>query len=153
MAEKWERTYNEIAADAGELRPRDDWPWARLFKILRSKFEPIVDLNDADLERYRLRVASRMDQKKTLYLFDTAICSFCRRAEHETRSITHHRRSRACLACILRGKCFDHAWVVRPIYHALEEGNFSRFRVLVRQGLSDIAQILKDNDDDGPTPT
>lgn len=152
MAEKWERNYSEIAADAGELRPRDDMPWGTLFNILRAKFEPIVDLSDEALGRLRTRMLARAEQQLTLYLFDTALCSFCRRAEQESRSAEHSRSSRACQACVLRGKCFDPAWVVRPIHMAIRRGNFDVFRALIRRGLSDIAQALKDNDD-GPTPT
>jgi hypothetical protein len=152
MADKWERTYNEIAADAGE-QARATLPWPRLFGVLRSKFEPIVALDNVALERLRTRMANRIAEERILYLFDTALCSFCLRAELETRSTEHSQGSRACQACILGGKCFDPRWLVRPIHMAISRGNFDDFRALVRQGLDDIAEILKKAEGDDPKPT
>ena len=142
MAEKWERTYEELCSEAGESTS-SSLSWARLFKILRRKFEPIVDLSDGKLAELRARMDNRLTRRKMLYLFDTSICSFCKRATVESGSADYGLNSRACRACILEGKCFDESWLVKPIYKAIKSGDYALFRALVRRGLRDIAYIIE----------
>lgn len=152
MAELWERTYEDLCREAGESTS-SSLSWPRLYKILRRKFEPVVDLSDEKLVELRSRMDDRLARRRMLYLFDTSICSFCKRAAMESREADYGQTSRTCRACILEGKCFDANWVVMPIYRAIRTENYTLFRNLIRQGLRDIAAILeKKAEDDKDIP-
>lgn len=141
MAEKWERSFEDICRDAGIIYS-PALPWRTLFRLVEVKWKDIAELDDDKLGLLGQTMDEDILNSRIMYLYDPIVCAFCLKAAHDSGSTDYKLSGGACDYCILEGKCFDEGWLLRRIYIAMKNNSYAIFRNLIRQGLRYIELLL-----------
>jgi len=146
MADVWEKSFDDIQEDGHSIF-QDSMNWGRCMALVNQKWNPLKNLSDEDLERFRQWVDKQVQETGMAYMNDTGLCAFCRKAEVESGTSDYGREGNTCALCILVGRCFDEGWVVRDIFIALHKGEWEAFRKLVEKGLEDVREMVTEKEE------
>lgn len=142
----WERNFNDICMDTGVIW-HPSMTWEQCMELVFEKWNPLRLLITADMVALSLYQEQQLSNKTVGYMNDMDTCAFCIKAESISRQYEYGLNGATCAACILAGKCFDDAWIIKDIFIALRNMNWNMMRDLIKQGTSDVRDIVNGLDD------
>ena len=143
MSEVWERDFDDICADEGEVYSVD-MSWKKAFKLVRQKWQPLVPLAAQALDEMKDKLNSDLAAGEVPYILSNALCAFCLKAAALAGTSDYGRAGAACMLCCLQGRCFDDAWRIKDIFVALRAEQYDEFRELIIEGLQEVNEAANE---------